>query len=99
VTDDCENETTDTCVAPESASATAVGPCPTNHPNDPLAVPGYALLDLRAGITKGPLMVMIWGRNVTDKWYWTAADHVNDVLLRYTGQPATYGVTVTYRWQ
>jgi hypothetical protein len=24
---------------------------------------------------------------------------VNDVLLRYTGQPATYGVTVSYRFR
>ncbi|HWA61935.1 MAG TPA: TonB-dependent receptor [Caulobacteraceae bacterium] len=80
-------------------SATAVGPCPTNHANDPLAVPGYALLDLRAGIVKGPLMVQVWGRNVTNKWYWTSASHVNDVLLHYTGQPVTYGVSVSYRFR
>jgi outer membrane receptor protein involved in Fe transport len=79
-------------------SPVAIGPCPTNHPNDPLRVPGYALLDLRAGFTTGPWMVQVWGRNVTDKWYWTAADHVNDVLLHYTGMPASYGVTVSYRF-
>jgi outer membrane receptor protein involved in Fe transport len=61
-------------------SATPVGPCPTNHPNDPLAVPGYVLLDLRAGITHENWTFQVWGRNVTNKWYWTAADHVNDVL-------------------
>lgn len=80
-------------------SATPVGPCPTNHPNDPLKVPGYVLLDLRAGVSKGPWLVQAWGRNVLDKYYWTAADHVNDVLLRYTGMPATYGVTVSYRYK
>jgi outer membrane receptor protein involved in Fe transport len=80
-------------------SPTAVGPCPTNHANDPLKVPAYTLVDLRAGIVSGPLLVQVWGRNVFDKWYWTAADHVNDVLLRYTGMPVTYGVTVSYRWQ
>jgi outer membrane receptor protein involved in Fe transport len=82
-----------------AASPTPVGPCPTNHANDPLHVPGYALLDLRAGFTSGPWMVQAWGRNVTNKWYWTAADHVNDVLLHYTGMPATYGVTVSYRFR
>jgi outer membrane receptor protein involved in Fe transport len=38
-------------------------------------------------------------RNATDKHYWTSSLHVNDVLLRYTGMPRTYGVTVTYRFE
>ena len=42
---------------------------------------------------------MAWVRNATDKHYWTSSLHVNDVLLRYTGMPRTYGLTVTYRWQ
>jgi iron complex outermembrane recepter protein len=81
------------------ASPTPVGPCPTNHPNDPLNVPSYTLVDLRAGVIMGNLMIEAWGRNVFNTWYWTAADHVNDVLLRYTGMPATYGVTVSYRFR
>jgi outer membrane receptor protein involved in Fe transport len=80
-------------------SLTPVGPCPTNHPNDPLKVRGYALVDLRAGVTRGPWMVQVWGRNVFNKWYWASANHVNDVLLRYTGYPATYGVSLNYRFQ
>jgi outer membrane receptor protein involved in Fe transport len=80
-------------------SPTAVGPCPTNHPNDPLKVPAYALVDLRAGLMEGPWMVQIWGRNVFDKWYWASSNHVNDVLLRYTGMPATYGISFSYRWR
>jgi len=55
-----------------------------------------ALLDVRAGIERGPWRAWVWGRNITDKHYWNAASHVNDVLLRYTGMPATYGATVTY---
>jgi hypothetical protein len=27
----------------------------------------------------------LWGCNVTNTYYWTAADHVYDTLLRYTG--------------
>jgi outer membrane receptor protein involved in Fe transport len=62
-------------------------------------VPGYALLDLRAGFYKGPWRVQFWGRNVTNTWYWTAADRVNDTILRYTGMPTTYGFTLTYRYR
>ena len=85
-----------------------VGHCPFNvltsvgvgvgHPNDPLNVPGYALMDLRAGVHSGPWFFQIWGRNVTNTWYWYGAYHVNDVLLRYTGMPTTYGVTFSYRF-
>jgi hypothetical protein len=79
--------------------ATPIGPMPTNHPNDPLAIPGYTLIDLRLGVTKGDWQFQIWGRNVGNTYYWTAADHVNDVLLHYTGMPATYGVTLSYRYK
>ena len=43
--------------------------------------------------------VQVWGRNVTNEWYWTAADRVNDTILRYTGMPTTYGVTLSYRFR
>ena len=73
-------------------------PLPTNHANDPLTVPGYGLLDLRAGLSKDSWRFQVWGRNVTNQWYWTGAAHVNDVLLRYTGMPTTVGFTLTYRY-
>jgi iron complex outermembrane receptor protein len=80
-------------------SATPVGPCPTNHPNDPLTVPGYGLLDLRAGVSKDNWRFQLWGRNVTNQWYWTGAAHVNDVLLRYTGMPTTLGFTLSWKYR
>jgi outer membrane receptor protein involved in Fe transport len=80
-------------------SATPVGPCPTNHPNNPLSVPAYTLIDLRAGIEKDNWSFQIWGRNVGNTWYWTGAYHVNDVLLRYTGMPATYGATFNIKFR
>jgi hypothetical protein len=79
-------------------SATPVGPLPTNHANDPTVVPGHALLDLRAGVEQGPWRFQVWGRNVTNTWYWTGAYHVNDVLLRYTGMPTTIGFTLSYKY-
>jgi iron complex outermembrane receptor protein len=61
-------------------------------------VPAYTLLDLRAGIEKDAWRVQVWGRNVTNEWYWTAADRVNDTILRYTGMPTTFGITLSYRF-
>ena len=80
------------------ASPTPVGPCPTNHPNNPLSVPAYTLIDLRLGVEKNNWSFQIWGRNVANTYYWTGAYHVNDVLLRYTGMPATWGATLNYKF-
>jgi outer membrane receptor protein involved in Fe transport len=82
-----------------AASATPVGPCPTNHPNNPLAVPAYTLIDLRLGISKDNWTFQLWGRNVANTYYWTGAYHVNDVLLRYTGMPATWGATFNIKFR
>ncbi|MFN2169356.1 MAG: hypothetical protein ACK2U9_24245, partial [Anaerolineae bacterium] len=59
-----------------------------------------ALVDLRAGVESetGGWRVWAWGRNVTGKHYWNQSVHVNDVILRYTGMPATYGVTASFRF-
>ena len=50
------------------------------------------------GVDAGAWRLQGWVRNATDKYYWTTAVHVNDVLLRYAGMPRTYGVTFTYRY-
>jgi outer membrane receptor protein involved in Fe transport len=72
---------------------------PFYHPNDPNVVPAYTLLDLRAGISKDSWRFQVWGRNVTNAYYWTSASHVNDVLLRYTGMPVTYGFTLSVNYR
>lgn len=58
------------------------------------------LVDVRAGVesTDGKWRVWGWVRNVTDKHYWNQSVHVNDVLLRYTGMPRTYGVSLSMRF-
>jgi outer membrane receptor protein involved in Fe transport len=65
---------------------------------EPTNVPSYTLLDLRAGIYKDAWRLQIWGKNITNEWYWTAADRVNDTILRYTGMPTTFGATLSYRF-
>jgi outer membrane receptor protein involved in Fe transport len=66
---------------------------------DPADVPSYTLVDIRAGISKDNWRVEAWGRNIFDTWYWTSMNRVNDTILRYTGRPATYGVTVSYKYR
>jgi outer membrane receptor protein involved in Fe transport len=61
-----------------------------------LVINDRALLDLRAGVDGDGWSVWAWGRNVTDRHYWNQAQHVNDVLVRFTGMPRTYGVTVSF---
>ena len=41
----------------------------------------------------------MFGRNVTDKYYWQTAVRRGDAIVRYAGQRATYGVTFAYRWR
>ncbi len=65
-----------------------------------LAIDGYTLLDLRAGLGSSDerWKLSVWGRNITDKYYWTNAYKISDVSARYAGMPATYGVSFSYRY-
>jgi iron complex outermembrane recepter protein len=62
-------------------------------------LPGYETLDLRAGIgpKQGPWRMMVWGKNVTNSYYFTNQVAAFDTIGGYTGRPATYGVTLSYR--
>jgi outer membrane receptor protein involved in Fe transport len=63
-------------------------------------IKAFATLDLRAGIS-GPddkWTLSVWGRNVTDTYYWTNQFVTQDVIVRYTAMPATYGVSASYRF-
>jgi iron complex outermembrane recepter protein len=68
--------------------------------NPILAIDGYALLDLRAGIASADDLwkISVWGRNVTNKYYWTNSYKISDVSARFAGMPATYGVTGSFRY-
>ena len=63
-------------------------------------LPEYALLDLRLGLESadGRWTGQIWGRNVTNKYYWTNVTHLTDYVSRLSGTPATYGVTLGFRY-
>jgi iron complex outermembrane receptor protein len=66
-----------------------------------LAMKSYALLDVRAGVKAADnrWRFQIWGRNITNTYYWANALQSQDVYLRFTGKPATYGATFTFRYR
>ena len=65
----------------------------------PFVIPGYAVFDARAGYEFGNrrYKVMVWGKNVFNKYYVTNAAHYLDTTVRFAGQPATYGVTLSIK--
>lgn len=74
---------------------------PAQFGEDPLFVlPSYTLLDLRAGVETedGRWSAQIWGRNITNDYYWTNVTHLTDYVSRLAGMPATYGISIGYRY-
>jgi iron complex outermembrane recepter protein len=68
---------------------------------DPVyGIRGYTLVDLRAGVEgdDGKWRIGVWGRNVTDQYYWNTATRASDAGTRFAGLPATYGVNFAYRY-
>ncbi len=65
----------------------------------PFVIPGYAVVDARAGyeFSEGRYKVMVWGKNIFNKYYVTNANHFLDTTVRFAGQPATYGVTLSIK--
>jgi iron complex outermembrane receptor protein len=65
-----------------------------------LDIDPYTLFDLRAGVqtNDGRWRLEVWGRNITNKYYWTQANNEADTITRTAGFPATYGVTLRFRY-
>jgi len=61
-----------------------------------LEVNSRTIIDARIGVEMGNWRIQLFGRNLSDEHYWDNASHVNDALLRFTGLPKTYGVSVNY---
>jgi iron complex outermembrane receptor protein len=68
--------------------------------NDYLKIDQYTLIDLRLGIEdpNGKWNAQIFGRNITNTYYWTNVAKFNDTVRRYAGMPATYGVQVGFKF-
>lgn len=65
-----------------------------------LDIDSYWLVDLRAGVDihDGKYAVQVFGRNVTNKYYWTNVARSLDNVRRYAGTPASYGIQLSVRY-
>lgn len=63
-----------------------------------LRIPAYGLLDLRAGLERDNWRLSVWGRNVANAYYFTQRLRAGDHIVDYAGMPATYGVSLRYRF-
>ena len=40
----------------------------------------------------------LWGRNLTDEYYWSAVSSNANVVVRFPGQTRTYGASLTFKF-
>ena len=88
-------------VAYRSATSAVFNPPGTSQINLGLFDIGkYTIVDAQLGI-EGPedrWQLFVWGKNIFNTYYWTNVVRVTDVVVRYAGQPVTYGLTAAYRF-
>ena len=62
-----------------------------------LRIAPYTIFGARAGIAspEGKWSATLWGRNITDRYYWYNAQVGYDSIWRLTGMPATFGITLS----
>lgn len=63
-------------------------------------LPSYGLLDFQLGVEaeNQRWRAFIWGKNITNEYYLTHVQQSYDAVARYAGRPATYGVTVSFKY-
>jgi outer membrane receptor protein involved in Fe transport len=83
----------------QSRATTAFGSQQARIDNAPLLeLKPYAVLNLTAGVTspdKG-WRLEVWGRNVTNTYYWNSVNYISDTTVRLTGLPTTYGIRFSF---
>lgn len=72
----------------------------TPFPYSLFDIRAYSLVDLQAGIAApdGKWRVTVFGKNIFNTYYWTDAFRQIDNTSRHVGEPATYGVRLSYRF-
>ena len=63
-------------------------------------IPEYGLLNASLGLhaLDDRWEVSIWGRNLTDEYYWSAVSSNANVVVRFPGAPRTYGASLTAKF-
>lgn len=68
---------------------------------DLFTINAYTLVDVRAGVSSsnGKWRLTAYVRNLTDKFYSSLINQTGpDAVIRYTGQPRTFGLTISHRY-
>nr|WP_295107910.1 TonB-dependent receptor [uncultured Caulobacter sp.] len=68
--------------------------------NPLFVIDGYGMLNASVGIgapDKG-WDLSIWGRNITNAYYWSAVSSNANVVVRFPGKPTTYGASLTWKF-
>ena len=65
--------------------------------NPLFAIDGYGLVSGSLGLAsdKG-WELSVWGRNLTDEYYWSAVSSNANTVVRFPGKPRTYGASLTW---
>lgn len=62
-------------------------------------MPAYTLLDARIGIeSENGWRLSLYGRNLTDEYYWNSVASAGDGAVRFTGEPRTFGASFSMRF-
>jgi len=67
---------------------------------DPLAIKAYGILNASLGLYDqgGKWDVSIWGRNITDTYYWMSAATNANTAVRFPGRSPSYGITAKFNF-
>lgn len=62
-------------------------------------ITSYGVLDLRAGVKAedDSWSFQVWGKNVTNSYYWDNVAFFFDTVTRWPAKPATYGATLSVK--
>ncbi|MCW1432311.1 TonB-dependent receptor [Novosphingobium sp. JCM 18896] len=62
-------------------------------------IASYTLVDVQVGLEGASgWSLQLWGKNITNKYYWTNVNRIGDNIARAAGYGATYGATAGYRF-
>jgi outer membrane receptor protein involved in Fe transport len=62
------------------------------------AIDAYGLVNASFGVHSldDHWAIQVWGRNITDTYYWTSVSSNANVVVRFPGQAPTFGVSLTF---
>jgi iron complex outermembrane recepter protein len=82
-----------------SSTSAVVGGSPLQvGGKDVYGIDKYTLVDAQLGIRSRDhnWEAQIWGKNIFNEYYWTNVLAAYDTISRYSGRPATFGVSLSY---